>query len=798
MVETHLFGGENLKRGGANAAYAIIEELYKRSIMADVNKLKLASSDRLDIFKENFFNVMNSIESVLALKFNPDETFNSDWILNEGNEVLLGSTPDKSSSTNIRTFFRNEISQEISDDIPRGLLEAWCDQTTQGGLTLNGLVKRGKQYRLSILGSISTPEDDNALFADSSYPWEFDVHHSDYHAHVQEAKEFMRIFCSCLFGANKLSTHRTSFVESCRGVCSDTLWSKTLKSTDVDLAKVVRDNNESSAPFYGNDPQAEIDIKIASEYFSAGFVDEPSKLLVVRACDSQDMEMDTAIPQVSYSFCDLDNWCFGSVPSHQALAVSMVAELMQRILDTEDAEYSFKGDVFDCTLYQCLCKVGEHINKNYNLGQMAPHQVKLIYNNGDNDATVTTPESSLTMDDFILRFFESDEFKEAVRGCKKNGELRSEWSVRLLSRSSNISLGELHHGPFRCTFRVKQFVGSVATVAVQIKLSLPDTFEVRIHPPLVNNTAIPSDIISKISQKGNDLYEVSINENSLANWNKFRQFLAEGKSKIQADWEKRITFMADGSSVKGYYTVHQCAVSTLKALLKNGFCGWHHSTVRSLGRTVHAILTGPHLKTTLKHFCNPATAFGEPLGYWSNYPENFNVRIDKDTYIKTFKFLQLLRGMHKDGHTTLVEPGRIMVHGPQANSLATRCFVDEILCLTPALTKLVSELWSALYACMNDNQFPINRKDCLANKLLQSKKSQRKQARQQIDRSLEWLIRNVNTSQHIILARALLATDLVSMVRADAGKRYRHLLPVNECHTAMLNVVHELLFDSVA
>ena len=61
-------------------------------------------------------------------------------------------------------------------------------------------------------------------------------------------------------------------------------------------------------------------------------------------------------------------------------------------------------------------------------------------------------------------------------------------------------------------------------------------------------------------------------------------------------------------------------------------------------------------------------------------------------------------------------------------------------------------------------------------------------------RDIDTLFGLTNSNQITLIVRAILDVDLVSMVRADAGKRYRHALPVQEAQRAMMNSVHALLY----
>jgi hypothetical protein len=218
--------------------------------------------------------------------------------------------------------------------------------------------------------------------------------------------------------------------------------------------------------------------------------------------------------------------------------------------------------------------------------------------------------------------------------------------------------------------------------------------------------------------------------------------------------------------------------------------------VRALGRTTHAVLAGAHQKTVRNWFGKATNAFGEPRGYF--YDSGESSESDVEGHENVALLLDMLMGMHESGHTLLAEHGRVMIHGPQLNAIATRCYIENILCPTASLHKAVSELWSSMMSVLADNEYTTRKPGCLAEKLGAFGTCRRPSKRpktEPYERSLTWLANNVDKAQLVLLARAISLTSLVSTIGSDAGKRYRHLLSVNELQVQRINVVHELLFE---
>lgn len=212
-------------------------------------------------------------------------------------------------------------------------------------------------------------------------------------------------------------------------------------------------------------------------------------------------------------------------------------------------------------------------------------------------------------------------------------------------------------------------------------------------------------------------------------------------------------------------------VADVHKMVAGAFGGWHYARCTEPRQTAHANLMGPLMKDALH---------GLNAGDWLGLHESVNLNnvpdaINKNIALKYFHVLADIQ----NASPTLVADMQIMVKGPGRDSVATACRVPAVKMMTHMGKIVASEIDHQLVAVAMTLPKRID-PNCYGAKVRQS--------RQANCRSYF-----LNTNAHHALVRAFAETALADSVRAGAGKRYHHNLPVRAGQIALRSALHDLL-----
>lgn len=200
------------------------------------------------------------------------------------------------------------------------------------------------------------------------------------------------------------------------------------------------------------------------------------------------------------------------------------------------------------------------------------------------------------------------------------------------------------------------------------------------------------------------------------------------------------------------------------ATVADAFGGWHYARATESRQTAHALLCGRSQKVIENHITELKRS-----------RPHFVIGRNNST---VYDFLDLLQSMS----ATLVDDLVIMVKGPGRNAVATPCKVPAIKHFTTVGDKVASEMADRIVGVLK--QLPRNvPTTSLAY-------AWRQRGRIPLNRLVE------TTELHHNLARVFAEMHLCDTVRADAGKRYHHSLPVKAGQLALRNALHDLLVCS--
>lgn len=200
------------------------------------------------------------------------------------------------------------------------------------------------------------------------------------------------------------------------------------------------------------------------------------------------------------------------------------------------------------------------------------------------------------------------------------------------------------------------------------------------------------------------------------------------------------------------------------ATVADAFGGWHYARPTESRQTAHALLCGRSQMIIEDHITKLKRS-----------RPHFVVGRNNNT---VYTFLDLLQSMS----ATLVDDLVIMVKGPGRNAVATPCKVPAIKHFTTVGDKVASEMADRIVGVLK--QLPRNvPTTSLAY-------AWRQRGRIPLNRLVE------TTELHHNLARVFAEMHLCDTVRADAGKRYHHSLPVKAGQLALRNALHDLLVCS--
>jgi len=194
----------------------------------------------------------------------------------------------------------------------------------------------------------------------------------------------------------------------------------------------------------------------------------------------------------------------------------------------------------------------------------------------------------------------------------------------------------------------------------------------------------------------------------------------------------------------------------------DAFMGWHYARSTEPRQTAHALLSGPACATV-------ETAVKAAGG-------------TTVTAKHTYNFLVILQRMAK----SLVSDFGILVKGPGRNAAATPCRLPAVKVLTPAGQRVMDELKGKVLQAAQ--QMPQVRVRKHPNTLVHMLR----------DGALfDWraLVAS-HPDLHYPMARVATELELCDTVRADAGKRYHHSLPVRAGQLALRCALVDLLVCS--
>jgi hypothetical protein len=225
-----------------------------------------------------------------------------------------------------------------------------------------------------------------------------------------------------------------------------------------------------------------------------------------------------------------------------------------------------------------------------------------------------------------------------------------------------------------------------------------------------------------------------------------------------------------------------------------GFCGWHHSTVRALGRTEHAWVCGKHADA-IRMAATPENKYYKKL----QHGNSGNSKMET-----AYNLLVQLMQQHRDGGRELVVPMSVVVHGPSQNAIATRCAVDGIIRTTGYFELIISELWSHITGILQDRDLYVcghSKQITLAGKLrahFKVSKRSRTTDGDRVEFTFQWLVKQVVSFKNLalgqIILRTIIATEVHVSARSDGGRRYRQPLMIQESKTSLLNTINEMLY----
>ena len=203
-------------------------------------------------------------------------------------------------------------------------------------------------------------------------------------------------------------------------------------------------------------------------------------------------------------------------------------------------------------------------------------------------------------------------------------------------------------------------------------------------------------------------------------------------------------------------------VDAIHTKVAAAFGGWHYARSTEPRQTAHALICGQSERVIREHV-------------------KMLQRMNGDTFIvgeeseESFKFLSVLQAMS----ATLVKDLVVLVKGPGRNAAATACRVPSIKHLTITGCKVNSEMIDRVFVMIKQLPRAV------------PSGTVAEEWRERGPSPLRDLVKK--SELHHNLARVFTEMHLCDTVRADAGKRYHHSLPVKAGQLALRNALHDLL-----
>ena len=229
----------------------------------------------------------------------------------------------------------------------------------------------------------------------------------------------------------------------------------------------------------------------------------------------------------------------------------------------------------------------------------------------------------------------------------------------------------------------------------------------------------------------------------------------------------RVGAHVDGEAMDKTYAATK-GVSDIHTAVADTFGGWHHSRATEHRQTAHALLCGP-LHTTVRESI-PADAAVDAKAFPGDGAKVQHARYEP------FAYLQSLCD-------ALVADYVVIVKGPGRDAAGTPCRVRAVKQLSEAGHRVISEADSLLQA-MRVGLPRRPPENCL---------SKRYEGRP-LPSVATLLLR---PTLKVTTARVLTEVALMDSVRAGAGKRYHHGLPVRAGQIALRTACRDLLLASV-
>ena len=253
--------------------------------------------------------------------------------------------------------------------------------------------------------------------------------------------------------------------------------------------------------------------------------------------------------------------------------------------------------------------------------------------------------------------------------------------------------------------------------------------------------------------------------------------------------------LVDISTLTNQISMYKVGFTDIIDYLTESFVGWHHTRCLEPRQTAHAVVVSDLAENAVKHFVKlkavrkledgelkevftSDTIFTLLGTYLKNDDNFFRDQINRKALDRYWIVLDMLSEVDTP---VLVRHPTCYVQGPGPAAVPTVCEALAWWCPTEMLEIHADELINMLPIAIND----LPRSQRLESTVAHALESNLKQIDTLYDLCLY--------AEPVHLARVLQEINVYASVRADGGKRYRHLLGVNASIAALNSAVRHLL-----